>query len=330
MQRDLRWFSTEEEEKRLLRTRSASPYRQKRSVQAILDSSSDTEYPIMTETDGVSDSNYRQLLAAIQKVGKDVENIGSRMDEIKGEIHLLHLEKDTMKREIDELRHENEYLHNKIAQIERKADQALEQSHQNAQYSRRNNLRFFGVKEERVEDVTAVLTDIVKNKLKIDDFTPSDIDIAHRLGNTDPKEKDPKPRCIIARFVRRTMRDKIIKSRKRLAGSRMAITDDLTKRNMQLLAAVKKHEAVEDAWPQDGRIMVCIKKSKKIASVSSMIDLNNNVEAWLQWKKKVQQKVEGQPTEQQQQQQSETPGKSGNPDESMEITDSQNKKDETV
>ena len=62
---------------------------------------------------------------------------------------------------------------------------------------------------------------------------------------------------------------------------------NLTKQNTQLLKAVAAHDKVEKAWPQDGRVMVCITNSKKIASVSSMADLNANADKWSRWKKKI-------------------------------------------
>lgn len=294
MQGNLRWFGSEEEERLLESSRLASPYRRKRSVENILDTSTSSyesnisDESIMASDGKENDLTLKDVLQAIEKIGRDVANVGRTVDELKGQIHLLHLEKDSMKKEIEELRAENEYLHNKVGEIESKVNIALEQSHQNAQYSRRNNLRFFGIKEQKEENVTALITDVVVNKLKIKDFRPEEIDIAHRVGPYDNSTKDPKPRGIIVRFVRRTMRNRIVKCRKMLAGSRMAITDDLTKKNIQLLAAVKKHPIVEDAWAQDGRIMVCIKSSGKIAAVSSVSEVDRNAVAWQNWKKKQQ------------------------------------------
>ena len=198
---------------------------------------------------------------------------------------MLHVEKDNMKKEIDELRDENDYLHGKIRELETKTNLALSLANHNSQYSRRNNLRFFGIQEKDNENFIELICNLVKTKLNIPNFTADEIDTAHRVGEFD-KSSDPKPRGIIVRFVRRTMRDRIVKNRRALAGSRMAITDDLTKANMQLLAAVKKHDSVENAWAQDCKIMVLMKTSSKIASVTSMAHLNENVEKWVNWKKK--------------------------------------------
>lgn len=286
MIKGLRWFSTEGEEIRLLETKTSAAQSKKRSVQDILDSSDSSDNSETMAEGEEREPTLREVLSAIQKMDAEVKNISTTVGELKGEIHLLHLENDNVKKELDEIRSENEYLHSKIRELETKIDLVSKQSSHNAQYSRRNNLRIFGVKEATNENVIQVVTNLVKTKLKIQDFTANDIDAAHRVGDFD-KGDDPKPRGIIVRFVRRIMRDRIIKARKALAGSRMAITDDLTKANMQLLAQVKAHKDVESAWPQDCRILVCMKKSKKIATVTSVAHLNENAEKWSNWKKKI-------------------------------------------
>ena len=287
MRKSIRWFSTEEHERRLLKSRSPSPYRRKRTVSELQDTTFDEELTMAGKDSSEEMPTLKDLMRVVTKISNDVESVQVTMSELKGEIHLLHMEKETMKREIEELRSQNDFLHNKVDLMETKLNRALEQSHHNSQYSRRNNLRFFGVKETKEENVLAIITDIIVNKLKIVDFTPNEIDAAHRVGPYSDPDSDPKPRGIIVRFVRRIMRDRIVKNRKVLAGTRMAITEDLTKQNTQLLKAVAAHDKVEKAWPQDGRVMVCITNSKKIASVSSMADLNANVDKWSRWKKKI-------------------------------------------
>ena len=281
-----RWFRSEEQELRLLQVQSttiaSSPLRQKRSVHDLDTSSSDDNLETMDENNEV-ELTPKEVMAFLRRIDRNVENLATNMAEIRGEIHELKVEKDNLKQAVDELRSENEFLHSKIGELETKIDIALKQSHHNSQYSRRNNLRFFGVKENAGENVFATIVDLVKNKLNVTDFSMMEIDAAHRLGVQDSKQQNPKPRAIIVRFVRRTMRDKIIKNRKLLAKTRMSITEDLTKQNAQLMYAAKNHDAVESVWSSEGRIMICVKGSKKITAIKSIGHLNSNAQAWLSW-----------------------------------------------
>ena len=291
MQRQFdRWFRSEEEENRLLQVQS-SQYRQKRSVGELdLDTSSSLDDSstldnTMSGNEEERELSPREVMNFLRRIDGNIEKLTTTVDEVRGEIHTVRVENDKLKQVVDELKSENEFLHTKVNELEYKIDLALKQSHHNHQYSRRNNLRFFGVKELEGENFFNTITDIVQNKLHIKDFSTNEIDAAHRLGVKDSNQRDPKPRAIIVRCVRRTMRDRIIKSRKTLAKSRMSITEDLTKENMQLMNAAKKHEAVESAWSSEGRVMVCMKESKKITSIKSMQHLNQNAQVWIRWVK---------------------------------------------
>ena len=143
----------------------------------------------------------------------------------------------------------------------------------------------YGVKEVKGENVIASVTNIINTKLGLKDFKAHEIDVAHRLGPYDNSPEDPKPRAIIIRFVRRVVRDHVIKNRKKLAGTRMSIQDDLTKQNLQLLNRVKQHPIVSSAWAQDGRIMIAVKDSGKITQVNSMAHLEENRLTWINWVK---------------------------------------------
>ena len=301
MQRQFRWFDTEDSEIRLLESAtpaSESPYRQKRSVTVLesspsssvssVESDQDSKTKTITMADGVNinDENIslKEIVTYLQKIDRNVEKLTTSVAEVKGEIHDIRVENDKLKQNVEELKSENEYLHDKIHQLEFQVNLIAKQCHHNAQYSRRNNLRFFGIREVDGENVFDRIVDIVKSKLYINDFSHSEIDAAHRVGFPDKANPDdPKPRAIIVRFVRRTMRDRVIRSRKALAKSRMSITEDHTKQNLQLLNDAKKHVAVESAWSSEGRIMICIKESHKIVSIKSMSHLMEKVDEWKRW-----------------------------------------------
>ena len=279
-----RWFSTELEEQTLLDQRTKSSHRQKRLVHCLDSSSSDNEI-MGDESETSQQGSMNLVLAELRKINENLTVMNDSINEVKGEIHSLKDENDRRKNEIEELRNENEYLHTKITQLENRVSIALEQSSHNAQYSRRNNIRMYGIKEAKGENVIASVTSIIINNLGLKDFRPQEIDVAHRLGPYDNSPVDPKPRAIIVRFVRRVVRDQVIKNRKKLAGSRMSIQDDLTKQNMQLLNKVKQHSIVNSAWAQDGRIMISVKDSGKITQVNSLSHLEENRIAWINWVK---------------------------------------------
>lgn len=64
------------------------------------------------------------------------------------------------------------------------------------QYTRRSNIRLFGLEEKAGEDVNKLVTNVVKEKLRLD--LPDDaIECAHRVG-----KQGNNPRAIIVKFAR--------------------------------------------------------------------------------------------------------------------------------
>ena len=102
------------------------------------------------------------------------------------------------------------------------------------QYTRRNNIRIYGMedrnKDETSHETTTAVINFCQKHLGVS-LGRSDIDIAHRMG----RYLDSGNRVVICRFVSRMDRDHVIKLRSKLKGTRYVIRDDLTNRNAKLL-----------------------------------------------------------------------------------------------
>ncbi|XP_054769794.2 uncharacterized protein LOC129277668 [Lytechinus pictus] len=122
------------------------------------------------------------------------------------------------------------------------------------QYSRRNSLRFFGIKESPGENTDDIIIKLATDNLKMN-LRKEDIDRSHRIG--PPKEstsENTKPRAIIVKFASYRKRREVIGNRRKLAGKRMSILEDLTAKNAVLLNAARLSPKVKSAWSIDGRI----------------------------------------------------------------------------
>ncbi|KXJ14533.1 hypothetical protein AC249_AIPGENE26775 [Exaiptasia diaphana] len=79
-------------------------------------------------------------------------------------------------------------------------------------YDRRENLRFYGIPEEKEEDTKAVLYKFLETYAEIPDAKSYEIQRVHRTG----KRKGMAPRAIIARFLRFPDRENIFAKRRSL------------------------------------------------------------------------------------------------------------------
>lgn len=173
-------------------------------------------------------------------------------------------------KEVDKLKQELTTLKNENTQLEKRIDDA-------EQYSRRNCLLLHGVTEDANEDTTAVVTDIIKKKLKID-IDGNDFDRTHRLGRVNPPSEDGKtrPRPIIMRFISYTDRAAVYKEKRHMKHSPMLISENLTAKRMAIFRAayrMVKEGKIANVWTQDGRITVLTNRKRKVI-ITSLADLD--------------------------------------------------------
>ena len=79
-----------------------------------------------------------------------------------------------------------------------------------------------------------------------------DIDRTHRLGKRKLDNNAPRP--IIVKFTRYNVRNKIFKSKKKLKGKTVSITESLTKRRVVELKKAREMHGFKNVWSQDGQI----------------------------------------------------------------------------
>ena len=136
------------------------------------------------------------------------------------------------------------------------------------QYSRRTCLLIHGMKEERNENCEGLVKTVVNEKLKAG-LDTKDIGRTHRLGKRKP---DGKPRPIIVRFLSYRQRAKVFALKKNLKGSKIVITENLTKQRYSLLQKCNEVFEKTNVWSYDGRINV--KLDTQIKTFTNMEELN--------------------------------------------------------
>ena len=101
-------------------------------------------------------------------------------------------------------------------------------------YSRRENLRFMNVPEQEDENYANIIYDIIENELNMD-VENLQFHAIHRVGKRRSSDETSKayPRPIIARFLCREDRDRVLKGKGRLRNSseyeNVYITQDYAK-----------------------------------------------------------------------------------------------------
>jgi len=99
-------------------------------------------------------------------------------------------------------------------------------------YQRRENLRFYGIAEdpEGAEDTWQVLMDFFQPGLGIDDASDIEFQRVHRISPFN--QQAPKPRQIIARFLRYPDRERVMSNARKLKFRKFGISVTCLKKSL--------------------------------------------------------------------------------------------------
>jgi len=189
----------------------------------------------------ISSVVVKEVTAKMQQM---FEVFKTQIEELTNEIKKLKSEKTEIEELNKKLEVSNKNYEVQIAQLTERSDM-LEQ------YTRRNNLRIFGISEGKDEDCEGKALEIINRKLELN-MTREQICRVHRTG----KIKSNKPRGIIIKFVSYKQRSLVFQNKKKLKGSGIIITEDLTKNRLSLYKTACDVYGPRNTWSKDGCILV--------------------------------------------------------------------------
>lgn len=184
----------------------------------------------------------KELLSDEEFIAKVADKVASKVEKKLKELE----EKVAM------LEDDNYKLNNKIVEME--------------QFSRRNNIRIFGITEENAENPAEKVITFFKEKLATE-INVNQLETCHRIGNG----KDVR-RPLFVKFMSHATKTEIIKKRKLLKGSKIIVVEDLTKKRYELFKATVQKCGKTRTWTSNGKVMV--KMENEIFTVNSMDDLD--------------------------------------------------------
>lgn len=136
----------------------------------------------------------------------------------------------------------------KIRKLEDKID-SMEQ------YSRRKNIRIYGVAENPKINVS----EEVGKTLKTLNLEQKQVAECYRIG----KVKNDKPRPIFVKFCNYEDKHQVILSRKKLKGTKIHIKEDLTKTRFEIMKEASIKYGYKNVWSTNGKVFIFENGNKK-------------------------------------------------------------------
>ncbi|GFO41188.1 Sh3 domain protein [Plakobranchus ocellatus] len=169
-----------------------------------------------------------QLQALECKLESLINNNSQRLidniEVIRGTLHELIVEQDNIKIDVGDLKDQRSIPTDKVFCLRYTIQ---EFSFKVNGFSRRANVRVFGLKDKKDETSAATVnavTEIIRTKLNWREFNPSQIDVAHRIG----PYRNNADRAVIVRFYSHTTATEVKRRRRNLKGRNIVLTEDLT------------------------------------------------------------------------------------------------------
>ena len=132
-------------------------------------------------------------------------------------------------------------LEERVVDSERRSIDALKLANYNEQYSRKHNICMLNFPEKRGESLRTDFVDLVRKDLKVD-TEPDDIQAIHRIPGKKGKVKP-----VIVKVRNMDIKIKIMRQKKKL-NNEVKFHDDITQRNLGLMARMKKYTELENVW----------------------------------------------------------------------------------
>lgn len=146
------------------------------------------------------------------------------------------------------------------------------------QYTRKNSVRLFGIKEgdQMQESPEQEAIKVFKESLHIE-VEENEIEIAHRAGKfrQEGLRNPRKARPLLIKFLSHKTKSTIMQAKKEFKGTDFWLTEDLTRENaerVKILNGMRRENKIKSVWTIDGKIKVR-KLNDSVVMINSRDDI---------------------------------------------------------
>ena len=178
------------------------------------------------------------LQDSVDRINQTVANLQSQFCRLKEDVRNTVEETNTLQTSVKFLNDQVEASKKKIREDEENSQKEIDNLRQQLLnyevYSRRENLRFYGIPEtDEEENTEAVLKAFLERELSVENTQYIEFQRVHRVGKRDRNTR--KPRAIIARCLRFKDRENLFSCRRNIASSSdLGIGPDLPKQVIEM------------------------------------------------------------------------------------------------
>lgn len=208
----------------------------------------------------------------IQSAQKSLEECFlKKMGELEAQIQSAGPAKDTVAKIAEEFRTFRELMFSMLGLLRKQITECSRLTDGLETRTRRKALIFTGFAETDMEDCTALVLDVLHNKLALSDIVASSIKVCHRLGTS--KKGTTRSRPILVRFSSVDHKSAVWTAKAALKGSTVTVKEFLTRARQTVFGMARLHFGMPACWTQDGVINIRSPDGKR-HKITSLEELN--------------------------------------------------------
>ncbi|KAK3097169.1 hypothetical protein FSP39_007070 [Pinctada imbricata] len=218
------------------------------------------------------------LLEAKNVMQKEMEEFKSQQEEVKSQLNerIDKLEKQNidLREELARKSKSMREMEINVNQTSKIAKKAESKANFNEQYSRKTNIKIYGVTEKERENTKLIVCQMLKEVAEVQ-LEENEIIATHRI----PAGKPGLPRPIILKVKNSEIKSRIMKQRSKVKsyGHGLRLADDVTELNIQLLKRLSAHHQIEQAYYFNGYVYGRVKGGSKRLRFDIHTDIDKKI-----------------------------------------------------
>ncbi|KAK3107194.1 hypothetical protein FSP39_009061, partial [Pinctada imbricata] len=194
----------------------------------------------------------KEIEEKVEKRCSEIEKVcKTRENDLNEKIDGLNMDITNLREKLVECNTEMVKMKSTLIETVKTAQKAEEKANYNEQYSRKNNIKIYGVKEDRRENTEERVIQLLSDKAGVK-VNPDEILAVHRI----PKREKDMHKPILLKLKNTDSKAKIMRKRKQVrensGGVRLA--DDVTFYNTKLISRLQDHRYIDSAWYFNGYV----------------------------------------------------------------------------
>ena len=191
------------------------PYKLRSSQPAMMEGK-----PGQTAISPDEDKDLKSLIISLKTdLTKDIAIVKQQSDTILNDLKSALNDIKVLSKENDDLKIENQRLKNNLCIVNSELKQQADKLTQLELYTRRENLVFYGIRQDQEENCEKKVKGVLNNIMKLGDVDSIKFDRCHRLPG-------PKPQPIITRFNWYQDRERVWSAKSNLKATAISISED--------------------------------------------------------------------------------------------------------